>query len=149
MSEEISYKKLLDAMPGKIRNRFLSLAKYTFEIVREYQDERGMLKRKRLKRDSIRVIQIAVFVFVLRKFFEDGSRAAKYAVRAFREIDVDGFTVGEILFSGNNENVRMGKILSQKLEQALGETSLWSSIISASSTRSLVNTLTEEALEYG
>jgi len=42
MQKANSYTDMLNAMPAKIRNRFLSLAKFTYETVQEYQESHGI-----------------------------------------------------------------------------------------------------------
>jgi len=147
MQKANSYTDMLNAMPAKIRNRFLSLAKFTYETVQEYQESHGIPKRRRLRRDAIQTIQVSVFVFVLRKFLEDGTRATEYAVKTFESIGVKGFAVGETVFAGNNENVQMGRILACKLERTIKKTVLWSFIADARSINELIGAMTKDVLK--
>lgn len=80
-------------------------------------------------REIINEASYILFVFLLNKFFQEGTEAAKKAVDTFGELDVDGFQLGSKFFSGRNENVMMGETLSNKLLESISDKELLNLIL--------------------
>jgi hypothetical protein len=75
------------------------------------------LSKKELSRlkDIVSEASLAVFIFLLKRFFSEGSNAAKQAVDIFNEIGIEGFQIGSKYFSERNENVIEGDKLAEAL----------------------------------
>jgi hypothetical protein len=112
-----SYSELIKMLPYKLRIRFDSLSAYVKGIIDD--EEQSLEPTLRLKPDDVHQVQLLVFISVLDNFFQEGTTAAKSAVASFRRLGVDGFSVGNSVFEGQNENVLMGETLSNRLHSAL------------------------------
>lgn len=75
------------------------------------------LSRKELSRlkDIVSEATLVVFIFLLKRFFTDGSNAAKKAVDVFGELGIEGFRIGSKYFTERNENVIEGDVLAEAL----------------------------------
>ncbi|NOZ45841.1 MAG: hypothetical protein GXO79_03575 [Chlorobi bacterium] len=123
--------EILSGAPRFITNRFNSVNKYVWETLIPEQTRKELIGKKDSKKDRkeefarLRGISneasTVVFVFLLNKLFNDGSKAAKHAVDTFKDLDVDGFYIGSNFFSGRNEKVMQGEIIAKKLIDSLGE----------------------------
>lgn len=115
----MSYSQILNQLPTRLRPRFESLGRYVKTIVDEEQVH--IARRKRLKRQQVELLQTLVFVEVLNDLFKETTAAATRTVMTFEELGVSGFSVGQTVFVGRNENVMRGEHLSQQLMQQAGE----------------------------
>ncbi|MFW5879202.1 MAG: hypothetical protein ACOCUV_00100 [bacterium] len=121
----------LSGAPKFLTNRFNSINKYVWETLFPEQIRKELIGRKKTKKERkeeynrLRGISdeasTVIFIFLLNKFFIDGSKAAKHAVDKFKELDVDGFYIGSNYFSGRNEKVLQGENIAKKLIDSLGE----------------------------
>ncbi len=117
--------EFLSGAPKFITNRFNSVNKYVWEILCPEQKRNELIRKKvtkkarkqefaRLKEISNEA-SIVVFIFLLNKFFIDGSKAAKHAVDTFKDLNVEGFYIGSNYFAERNEKVIQGEIIAKKL----------------------------------
>ena len=102
----------LRGLPHAVRRRFEGLHRYVLAVL----DEVGLSGK--LSKVAIEQIQILVFTRSLDEFLRDGSDAATAAVDAFSALGVDSFRVGSELFSGRNQAVMRGELLSTELRAA-------------------------------
>jgi hypothetical protein len=130
------YSDFIDLLPRRIKTRFESIGSFVDTVIQER--ERTVPSDRRLKRDDIRVIKLAVFIFALQEFLREGSRAASIAVDEFKALGVTGFKVGSSLFEGRNENVVRGDELAKALRSAVGDTEILSAIDRAPRMRDLI-----------
>jgi hypothetical protein len=79
------------------------------------------------------------FIFLLNKFFNEGSKAAKDAVDTFREFEVEGFYIGGNYFSGRNEKVIQGEELSRQLLDAIKDEEVKALIIKSHYMSEIIN----------
>lgn len=114
-------------MPYRLRSRFESLGAYITERIdqaiagmrrRASTDWRGPIVLTSERRARIETI---VFVVEVCRFFQDGTRAASLATDAFESLEHAGFTIGNTLFEGRNENVMRGQRLRDTLLAAVGD----------------------------
>ncbi|MGZ0017750.1 hypothetical protein [Yeosuana sp. AK3] len=114
-----------------ITNRFNSVNKYVWENLFPEQTRKELIGKKDSKkarkeefarlRGISNETSIVVFIFLLNKFFNDGSKAAKHAVDTFKGLNVEGFYIGNNYFSDRNDKVMQGEIIAKKLIDSLGE----------------------------
>lgn len=117
--------ELFKNAPKYISSRFYTINNYTWktffpdnslnERLRKINDEK--LSKKELSRikEVVSEASLAIFIFLLKRFFDEGSNAAKQAVDTFSELGIEGFQIGSKYFSGRNENVIEGDILANAL----------------------------------
>jgi len=114
----------LTGAPKFITNRFNSINKYVSQTLIPQEVINEKLKRKKedeKKQELLRLRAISneastlTFLFLLNKFFNEGTEAAKRAVDIFNELGVDGFYIGSNFFSGRNDKVIQGSELSKQL----------------------------------
>lgn len=65
-----------------------------------------------------------VFIFLINKFFTEGSKAAMQAVDTFGELKIEGFYIGNSYFSGRNEKVMQGEVISKQLLSSIADDSV-------------------------
>ncbi len=111
--------------PKFITNRFNSVSKYVWETL--YPEHKIKKKIKNIKNKNERKKEIdrlreisneastVVFLFLINKFFIEGSKAAKDAVDTFKELGIEGFFIGRSYFSDRNEKVIQGDLISMQL----------------------------------
>lgn len=115
----------LSDAPKFITARFNSVNKYVWQtLFPELTVKEQIIKFKskaerkkeisRLKGISEEASTI-VFLFLLNKFFTEGSKAARQAVDIFKDLGVDGFFIGGNYFSERNEKVIQGDKISENL----------------------------------
>lgn len=112
-----SYSDIVKILPYRIRSRCDSLGAFVKAVLDEEDHNREQVDK--LTTDDIQLIQLLVLVGFLDSFFEDGTTAARSAVRRFEDLGVRGFTVGRKAFEGDNENVRLGEELAKELRDTL------------------------------
>lgn len=112
--------------PKFISQRFSAINRYVWNsffpdntLNKELRKIESDTKRKReLRRlkDIINEASIVIFIFLLKKFFVEGSEAAIKAVDTFKDLGIeDGFQIGSKHFEGRNENVMQGYMLAKSL----------------------------------
>ncbi len=84
------------------------------------------LSKKELSRlkDIVSEASLVVFIFLLKRFFTEGSNAAKKAVDIFSELGIEGFHIGSKYFSERNENVIEGDELAEALISTIDDKEL-------------------------
>jgi hypothetical protein len=115
----------LSEAPKFITTRFNSVNKYVWQTLFPDQTIKEQLikcKTKAEKRKEISRLKgiseeasTVVFLFLINKFFTEGSKAAKQAVDTFKELGIKGFYIGGNYFSERNEKVIQGDKISEKL----------------------------------
>ncbi len=116
---------MIENAPKYINQRLSSVNKYTWSVFFPGNSLNEHLRKKKTKtertkelsrlREIINEASYVVFVFLLNKFFIEGTKSAQKAVDTFKELNVNEFFIGSKNFSGRNENVMRGKNLSIKL----------------------------------
>ena len=76
---------------------------------------------------------IIVFLFLINKFFIEGSKAASNAVDTFKGLGVDGFYIGKSYFHERNENVVQGYNISKKLLESIEDHEVKELVVSSHS----------------
>lgn len=117
--------ELFSNAPKYISSRFYTINNYAWkaffpdnslnERLRKIDNEK--LSKRELSRikEVVSEASLAIFIFLLKRFFDEGSNAAKQAVDTFAELGIEGFQIGSKYFSGRNENVIEGDILADAL----------------------------------
>lgn len=115
----------LKGAPEFITKRFNSINTYVWQTLLSEKTVKEVLARKKTqkekRRELARIKSISdeasalVMLFLLNKFFTEGSNAAKQAVDIFKQLDVEGFYIGQNYFSGRNDKVVQGDIISREL----------------------------------
>lgn len=121
----MSLTDFLIGAPKFITNRFNSVNKYVWQTLFPEKKIKELLIKLKTKAERRKEIvrlksisdeaSIVVFLFLINKFFTEGSKAAKDAVDSFKELKIDGFYIGQNFFSGRNEKVLLGDEISKKL----------------------------------
>ena len=111
--------------PRYIVTRFYTINNYVWKAFfpenelneRLKKIENKDLSNKELARlkDIVSEASLLVFIFLLKRFFTEGSNAAKEAVDIFSELGIKGFQIGSKYFSERNENVIEGDELAEAL----------------------------------
>jgi hypothetical protein len=113
--------ELFKDVPQFLVKRYVSINKYVWENLfpEDFRAERltriqGKDKRKaefaKMKQIADEATLVA-FIFLTKQLFSEGSNAAKKAVDAFKELEIDGFYIGSTFFQGRNPNVLRGERL--------------------------------------
>lgn len=116
---------MLENSPKYLRDRFYQLRSYVWyelfpkdEFLRKLKFHQTKKEKKLFKRKAKNIVNEATYImliFIMKKFFSDGTKIAKEAVDIYTELKLDGFTVGGIEYKGRNKNVMMGEELSKNL----------------------------------
>ena len=109
---------LIALLPRRMRGRFERLGAYVNDRINDILGEQ-VNSRLSLTRESRATIQLIVLTLYLEHFFREGTSAARGAVQASKSIKCDGFMVGQSVFRGENENVRRGEMLANRLHRVL------------------------------
>jgi hypothetical protein len=118
----------LNSNPKFLMARFFSINRFVWDtLIPDHlrQDLIGHKKKSERKQEFTRLKSISneasilVYIFLLRKFFKDGSEAAKSAVDTFKELNVDGFYIGSNYFSGRNDKVLQGEKIAYFLLESI------------------------------
>lgn len=89
-----------------------TLNKELRKIESEAKQKKELAKIKRIVNEA----SIVILIFLLRKFFIEGTEAAIKAVDTFKELGIEeGFQIGSKHFEGRNENVMQGYKLAEAL----------------------------------
>lgn len=111
--------------PKYISTRFNSINNYTWKAFFPDNELNRRLKKindKQLSKQELSRLKnivseasLVIFIFLLKRFFTEGSNAAKEAVDTFKLLGVEGFQIGSKYFSERNENVIEGENLANAL----------------------------------
>ena len=93
------------------------------------KDERKIIRKK--INSIISECSYACFVFSLKQFFEEGTRAAKEAVRVLNGLGIEKIYIGKKEYSKDNQNVNEGKILYEIMINTISDKQLKELIIKA------------------
>jgi hypothetical protein len=107
-----------ESLPRALKLRFDGLGSYVSAVLEEQS------KTTTLSRDAIKQIHIVAFIKSLDDFLREGTQAATRAVDQFESLGVRGFRIGTEEFSGRNEAVMRGQVLSDRLRSAVANDSL-------------------------
>ena len=132
---------ILAGAPLFLQRRYGAVRQYVRAIIEE---QFPRLDLRRMESDDLEFIQLIAFVYILRGFFEDGHRAAKEAVRVFRDLDVHEFSIGSTKFSEDSEAVNLGRKLSDQLLKTIHVRELQSLVRRSDSVGQLVHAIVEE-----
>lgn len=111
--------------PKYISQRFSAINSYVWqsffpdnllnERLRRYETEELSKSELNRLKDIANEASLVIFIFLLKRFFAEGTNAAIQAVDTFNELGVNGFQIGSKFFSGRNENVMEGQLLADTL----------------------------------
>ena len=117
--------------PKFISQRFAAINSYVWNIffpgsslnkhLRKFETQKQREQELKRLKSLVNEASIAVLIFFLKKFFNDGTEAAIKAVDTFSEFDVQGFQIGSKYFSGRNENVLAGQRLAELLLETIDD----------------------------
>lgn len=136
----INTSEIIRLLPQPLQKRFYSLGNYVEAAIEEQEES----KRKRLKREDISYIQLAVFVYSLNWLLREGTKAAQRSIEVLEDFGAAGFNVGSVAFRKDNENTLLGRRLAEKLIQSLENTSLLEHVRKAKSISALIKNLRDE-----
>jgi len=102
-------------LPIRLKRRFDSIGAFVASVVTGMEEEKGVPKKRRLPASVKSDISLLVFVFSLRQFLREGSRAAEAAAKESIRLGLSGFQVGEQVFEPGNDNTLRGQRLSEAL----------------------------------
>lgn len=115
--------------PKFITQRFSTVNNYTWsslfpenslnERLRQFSNgEQSKAELARIK-DIVNEASIVVFIFLLKRFFLEGTDAAKQAVDTFKELGIPDFQIGSKKFANRNRNVMKGEELANQLMSSI------------------------------
>jgi hypothetical protein len=133
--------QMVAELPRQLQRRFESLGSYVKDVLERDQGPGG----GGLSRDHLAAIQLAAFVYSLREFLEEGTRAARSAAIVFESLGATRFRIGRTEFSRNNENTLLGRRLGANLVAALNDPELLRIMERATSLTSFIKTLGKRA----
>lgn len=120
--------------PKFISQRFAAINSYVWNIffpgstlnkhLRKLETQKQRDEELKRLKSIINEASIAVLIFFLKKFFNEGTEAAIKAVDTFSEFGVEGFQIGNKYFSDRNENVLAGQKLADALMQTIEDKEL-------------------------
>ena len=89
--------------------------------LRKIESEKKRKEELRRLKGIVNEASIVILIFILKKFFKEGTEAAIKAVDTFQDIGIkDGFQIGSKHFKERNENVlegyRLADLLVEKIE---------------------------------
>lgn|GEM_PF-2243303 len=132
-----SVSEIIKQLPPSFRGRFESLGQYVKSILGEIRGSDA----PPLSINRLRFIQLIVFIYVLTRYLEEGTRAAEHAVDVSLEFGFESFSVGKTVFSKDNENTLLGRTLANRLIASIEEPSIINALGNSSNTRSLIISL--------
>lgn len=115
--------------PKYISQRFSAINSYTWssffpentlnERLRRFP--KGVESKAELARlkSIINEASLVVFIFLLKRFFSEGTNAAIQAVDTFKELGIKSFQIGTKQFADRNKNVMKGEELANQLLESL------------------------------
>lgn len=120
--------------PRYVITRFYTINNYVWKAFfpeNELNEKLRKMNNKDLSKKELSRIKgivseaaLVIFIFLLKRFFTEGSNAAKKAVDVFKELDIEGFQIGSKYFSERNENVIEGDKLADALIQSIDDKDL-------------------------
>lgn len=120
--------------PKYISQRFSAINSYTWtsffpenalnERLRRFPKGQGSKTELARLKDVVNEASLIIFIFLLKRFFLDGSNAAIQAVDTFKELGIDGFQIGSKKFKDRNKNVMKGEELAAQLMQSITDEEL-------------------------
>lgn len=120
---------MLENSPKYLRDRFFQLRSYVWyelfpkdQFLRKLNYYQSKKEKKAFRIRAKNIVDEATYmmlIFVMKKFFADGTKVAQEAVDIFRDLDIDGFIIGGKEYQKRNENVMLGEKLSQILYDSL------------------------------
>lgn len=121
----MKFAEIFKLAPRYLTMRYYSLSSYVWEFLFPEEYRKKVLfkiKRKEDRRkEYARMREIAeeatllVFIFYIRKFFIDGSKAARDTVDILKKFKVNKLNLGGEVFSKRNKNVMRGDKLANNL----------------------------------
>lgn len=135
--------------PKFVTQRFATINSYVWnsffpenslnkELRKLENDKERKKELKRLK-SIINEVSTVALIFLLKKFFEDGSKAAIKAVDTFGELGIEGFQIGSKYFSERNENVMEGQNLAEHLMASINDKELIDLINNSNTLLQIIN----------
>jgi hypothetical protein len=138
-SDALSLNDIVRLLPQSLRPRFQSVGSYTHDVINEVLDEqRGKI---RLSNSQIDFISCCVFIFLLDRFLNEGTAAARGAAKNFSDFGIKGFKIGQTTFTEDNENTRRGEMLAGSLKSVIGDPMVIKTIETSDTVRNLVERL--------
>lgn len=129
--------EIVRELPTSFRGRFDSLGQYVQALVREIRGQDAPpLSAKRLS-----FIHLIVFIYLLKRYLEEGTKAAERAVKASHEFGFESFSVGRTVFAKGNDNTLRGRRLADLLISSIDEPSIVKALEESNNVRSLVRKL--------
>ena len=115
--------------PKYISQRFSTVNSYTWNSFfpenslndRLRQFPKGDESKAELSRikDVVNEASIVIFIFLIKRFFLDGTKAASQAVDTFKELGIASFQIGSKKFADRNKNVMKGEELATQLMNSI------------------------------
>lgn len=124
----MSFYQAMKGAPRYLTMRYGSLNSYAWEVLFPKEVKNRILSRRndRSKQEVINKMKMIVdeasmlaFIFAIKRTFNAGSEAAKNAVDILKDLGVQEFYLGDVVYSERNENVLMGDVLADKLLSTL------------------------------
>ena len=109
-------------LPRTLAARFSSIGSYVKGLIEE--EDESTFDGEVTPASHVKAIQFVAFVWVLDRTFEEGTRAAERAAAACADLGIRGFWVGSGVFEPGNDNVLLGRRLSQELRRQLDANTL-------------------------
>jgi hypothetical protein len=138
--------EIIKQLPQPFQNRFNSLGGYVRSVIEEL--EKNTKPKNRLGKEDVSIIQLAVFIYYMNWFLQEGTRAAQASILTLESFGLVGFSVGSTVFTRDNENTLLGKNLAEGLMKSLGNSPLATYIKQAKNMPSLIRNLRDE-MKYG
>ncbi|WCL50683.1 hypothetical protein [Leptospira sp. GIMC2001] len=125
---------LLRKLPQKIRVRFESLAKYTYDQIfsddireRIYNDARknrynGDLRRQISSENE--KASLLMFIFQLSQLLHNYDIAIKDTITLFEKEGIESFKIGSVEYKRGNETYHLAENLLKKLDESIGNPKL-------------------------
>jgi hypothetical protein len=110
-----NFADIRNELPPSVRGRFDSLGSFVNTVIRDIEDRRQLAESRRLPKEVRQDISLLVFVAGLRQFLMEGSRAATAAANEVASFEFSGFSIGNYVFTPDNENTRRGAVLAEEL----------------------------------
>jgi len=115
--------------PKYISQRFSTINSYTWNsffpentlnerLIKFGNGEESKAELNRIK-DIVSEASLVVFIFLLKRFFSEGTSAAIQAVDTFKDLGIKSFQIGSKKFADRNKNVMKGEELANTLLKAI------------------------------
>lgn len=120
---------MLEISPKYLRDRFFQLRSYVWhelfpndyylKKLNYYKSKTDKNDFRKKAKDIVDEASYIMLIFVMKKFFSDGTKVAIEAIDIFSDLKIDGFVVGGKEFKKRNKNVMLGEKLSENLYDSL------------------------------